>query len=63
MSGTELDWFKSSYSGGGGNNCVEVAMGPEIVRVRDSRDLRVRPLAVQPAAWSRFATSVARDSA
>ena len=25
MSTTELDWFKSSYSGGGGGNCVEVA--------------------------------------
>ncbi|WP_256106879.1 DUF397 domain-containing protein [Streptomyces sp. ODS05-4] len=26
MSTTELDWFKSSYSGGGGGNCVEVAL-------------------------------------
>ncbi|MEU6486751.1 DUF397 domain-containing protein [Streptomyces sp. NPDC046887] len=26
MSAVELDWFKSSYSGGGGGNCVEVAL-------------------------------------
>ncbi|MEU6486752.1 DUF397 domain-containing protein [Streptomyces sp. NPDC046887] len=26
MSTTELDWFKSSYSGSGGDNCVEVAL-------------------------------------
>ncbi|MEU6061582.1 DUF397 domain-containing protein [Streptomyces sp. NPDC047097] len=26
MSAVDLDWFKSSYSGGGGDNCVEVAL-------------------------------------
>ncbi|MER6096587.1 DUF397 domain-containing protein [Streptomyces sp. NPDC001728] len=26
MSTTELAWFKSSYSGGSGDNCVEVAL-------------------------------------
>ncbi|MGW7364030.1 DUF397 domain-containing protein [Streptomyces sp. NPDC054841] len=26
MSTTELDWFKSSYSGGSGDDCVEVAL-------------------------------------
>ncbi|MFJ2058976.1 DUF397 domain-containing protein [Streptomyces sp. NPDC087908] len=26
MSTTELTWFKSSYSGGSGDNCVEVAL-------------------------------------
>ncbi|MFI6079401.1 DUF397 domain-containing protein [Streptomyces sp. NPDC051217] len=25
MTTTELNWFKSSYSGSGGDNCVEVA--------------------------------------
>jgi hypothetical protein len=24
---TELKWFKSSYSGSGGGNCIEVAVG------------------------------------
>ncbi|MDT0550680.1 DUF397 domain-containing protein, partial [Streptomyces lonegramiae] len=26
MSTTDLAWFKSSYSGGSGDSCVEVAM-------------------------------------
>ncbi|MEW2548601.1 DUF397 domain-containing protein [Streptomyces sp. NPDC047002] len=55
MSTTELNWFKSSYSGGGGDNCVEVAVTPRAVHVRDSKDTRITPLAVSPAAWSAFA--------
>jgi hypothetical protein len=31
-------WRKSSYSTGGGNNCVEVAAVPGAVAVRDSKD-------------------------
>lgn len=53
---TELDWFKSSYSGSGGDNCLEVAIDAEAVRVRDSKDLGLRPFAVTPAAWSAFTT-------
>jgi hypothetical protein len=54
MSITELAWFKSSYSGGGGGNCVEVAFGPDTVRVRDSKDTERPALAVTPRAWSAF---------
>ncbi|MFE4213611.1 MULTISPECIES: DUF397 domain-containing protein [unclassified Streptomyces] len=54
MSTTELAWFKSSYSGGGGGNCVEVAALAEAVLVRDSKDTQRRPLAVSPSAWSAF---------
>ncbi|GAA3504988.1 hypothetical protein GCM10019016_121010 [Streptomyces prasinosporus] len=32
-----LHWFKSSYSGSGGGDCVEVATSPEAVYVRDSK--------------------------
>ncbi|MFI2373582.1 DUF397 domain-containing protein [Streptomyces sp. NPDC018964] len=32
-----LHWFKSSYSGSDGGNCVEVAAGLEAVYVRDSK--------------------------
>ncbi|MFF4265612.1 DUF397 domain-containing protein [Streptomyces virginiae] len=59
MSTTELAWFKSSYSGGDGDNCVEVAMSPEAVLVRDSKDTRLRPLAVSHDAWSAFAVQAA----
>ncbi|WP_436788042.1 DUF397 domain-containing protein [Yinghuangia sp. YIM S10712] len=49
-----LHWFKSSYSGTGGGNCVEIAVHPEAVRVRDSKDTRITPLALTPAAWATF---------
>lgn len=59
MSSTpELDWFKSSYSGGGGGNCVEVAMGPNAVHVRDSKDTRLGRLTVSRQAWSAFTTEL-----
>ncbi|MCZ9345379.1 DUF397 domain-containing protein [Streptomyces sp. TRM76130] len=50
----ELDWFKSSYSGSDGDNCVEVALRPEAVHIRDSKDTSRRPLVVTPAAWAAF---------
>ncbi|MBU6533633.1 DUF397 domain-containing protein [Streptomyces mayonensis] len=50
----ELSWYKSSYSGSEGDNCVEVAMRPETVHVRDSKDRSIRPLAVTPTAWAAF---------
>ncbi|NNJ06368.1 DUF397 domain-containing protein [Streptomyces sp. PKU-MA01144] len=51
---TELRWFKSSYSGGEGDNCVEVAVRPDAVHIRDSKDTRIRPLVVTPTAWTAF---------
>ncbi|MFD7445841.1 DUF397 domain-containing protein [Streptomyces sp. NPDC059909] len=32
-----LRWFKSSYSGSDGGDCVEVAAGLDAVHVRDSK--------------------------
>ncbi|MFD9040540.1 DUF397 domain-containing protein [Streptomyces bottropensis] len=52
---SELAWFKSSYSGGtDGNSCVEVAITPGTVHVRDSKDTRLPRLALTPSAWSDF---------
>ncbi|MEU2247028.1 DUF397 domain-containing protein [Streptomyces sp. NPDC019224] len=51
---TDLKWFKSSYSGEGGGNCVEVAACPNTVHVRDSKDVTVPALALSPDAWSAF---------
>ena len=62
MSTTELDWFKSSYSGSSGDNCIEVALTPQAVYVRDSKDTRIQPLLVCPTAWSAF-TAHASDTA
>ncbi|MFI0821555.1 DUF397 domain-containing protein [Streptomyces sp. NPDC021098] len=53
-SSTELDWFKSSYSGGGGGNCVEVAIRPDTVHVRDSKDPETGQLAIPRTAWAAF---------
>lgn len=55
MSSTsELDWFKSSYSNGGGETCVEVATTPGTVHVRDSKNVEGPRLAFSPAAWTGF---------
>ncbi|WP_217245864.1 DUF397 domain-containing protein [Streptomyces sp. AC602_WCS936] len=61
MSTTELAWFKSSYSGGGGGNCVEVAVRTKAVLVRDSKDTDRQALAMSRDAWSAF-TTLAADS-
>ncbi|MFJ2577509.1 DUF397 domain-containing protein [Kitasatospora aureofaciens] len=51
---TELAWFKSSYSGNEGGECVEIAETPGVVHVRDSKDKGGPPLAFEPAAWQAF---------
>ncbi|MCP9986062.1 DUF397 domain-containing protein [Streptomyces sudanensis] len=61
MNTTGLTWFKSSYSGSSGDNCVEVAVHPDTVLVRDSKDTQRHPLTVSPDAWSAF-TALAADS-
>ncbi|MDT9689819.1 DUF397 domain-containing protein [Streptomyces sp. P9(2023)] len=54
MSTTELAWFKSSYSGTQGDDCVEVAVTAQAVHVRDSKDVERLPFAVGREGWSRF---------
>ncbi|MFJ9059234.1 DUF397 domain-containing protein [Streptomyces sp. NPDC102409] len=51
----ELCWFKSSYSGSDGGDCVEVAAGYEAVYVRDSKIVGKGPtLRVSRRAWGVF---------
>lgn len=52
VSGTA--WFKSSYSSGGGGECVEVAVVSGAVYVRDSTDVDGPVLTIAPEAWARF---------
>lgn len=54
MSSTELHWFKSSYSGGSGDSCVEVADGPDVVHVRDSKVAGGPELGITAPAWASF---------
>ncbi|WP_327392211.1 DUF397 domain-containing protein [Streptomyces sp. NBC_01186] len=49
-----LTWFKSTYSGSEGDNCIEIAVRPGAVHVRDSKDTRIHPLTVSPTAWAAF---------
>lgn len=53
----ELLWFKSSYSDGpDGNSCVEIAIAPRTIHVRDSKNLGGPRLAVAQDAWADFVT-------
>ncbi|MGW1721726.1 DUF397 domain-containing protein [Streptomyces sp. NPDC002306] len=54
MSATELAWFKSSFSGSQGDDCVEVALTEQAVCVRDSKDVTRPHLVVPRAGWTRF---------
>ncbi|MFD4558538.1 DUF397 domain-containing protein [Streptomyces sp. NPDC058469] len=48
-------WRKSSYSDGGGTNCVEVADGyTGLVPVRDSKTSSSRPLVFSAGSWLAF---------
>ncbi|MEU0213988.1 DUF397 domain-containing protein [Streptomyces sp. NPDC006265] len=50
----QLTWRKSSYSSEEGGECVEVAVRPARVHVRDSKDTTRAALAVDPTAWTAF---------
>ncbi|WP_279329542.1 DUF397 domain-containing protein [Streptomyces sp. OS603R] len=52
---SELAWFKSSYSSGNnGESCVELALAPGTIHVRDSKDTAGPRLAFAPDVWARF---------
>ena len=54
MSSTALEWFKSSYSSGEGGACIEVAVQPTAIHIRDSKAPATPHLTVTPAAWAAF---------
>jgi xanthine/CO dehydrogenase XdhC/CoxF family maturation factor len=54
MSKSELAWFKSSYSGTQGDDCVEVAVTEQAIHVRDSKDVARPHFAVARDEWARF---------
>ena len=56
---TQLGWRKSSYSGNGGGDCVEVARNlAGVVLVRDSKDQDGPALAFTEESWSALVQSV-----
>ncbi|MFE1910541.1 DUF397 domain-containing protein [Streptomyces anandii] len=53
---TGLRWFKSSYSSDQGGACLEVAVAPCAVHVRDSKTAPcgAASVTVAPASWAAF---------
>nr|WTB34360.1 DUF397 domain-containing protein [Streptomyces sp. NBC_00830] len=60
MSTTDLAWFKSSYSSGSGDSCVEVATCPDTVHVRDSKIEEGPQITLSPASWTGFVAYAAQ---
>jgi hypothetical protein len=55
MSTPELNWFKSSHSSGPEpGDCVEVAVAPAAVHIRDSKAPETAHLTIAPATWTDF---------
>ncbi|GAA0923839.1 DUF397 domain-containing protein [Streptomyces thermoalcalitolerans] len=58
-----LAWSKSSYSSSGGGECLEVAVSPCAVYVRDSKLGERSPRFEVPAeAWAEFLAYAAREA-
>lgn len=56
-------WRKSTYSGGNGGNCVEVAGNlPGVVAVRDSKNPDGPKLTFGPQSWASFMAAIKAGS-
>lgn len=49
---SNLAWFKSSYSGTEGGECIEIAPNAAVVHIRDSKALPGPVLTVSREAWA-----------
>jgi hypothetical protein len=50
-----LQWFKSSHSDSQGGECIEVAVRPHTIHIRDSKlGTRSPRFAVRSQAWTAF---------
>jgi hypothetical protein len=58
---SNLTWYKSSYSGGGGQDCIEIANAPATVHIRDSKNTTGPIVDVSPAPWAAFVAYAAAD--
>jgi hypothetical protein len=57
-----IRWVKSSASSGGDSSCVEVALGADLVLMRDSKDRPGPRLAFPAAGWAAFLTDLRADA-
>ena len=58
MDRVDATWRKSSYSGGSGTDCVEVADTAGVIMVRDTKNRDGVTLSIQADAWQRFTTAL-----
>lgn len=49
----DLNWFKSSYSGSEGE-CIEIALTPHTIHIRDSKTPTGPTFQVTPTTWTTF---------
>lgn len=56
-----MNWRKSSYSGQGGGNCVEVADQASRVMIRDTQNRTGPVLRFDLATWRKFTDQVKRS--
>ncbi|MFJ6769492.1 DUF397 domain-containing protein [Kitasatospora sp. NPDC091257] len=56
-----LTWFKSSHSNTEGGACVEIAVTPGTVRIRDSKDKTGPQLTFTAEAWVDFIGELAEE--
>ncbi|MEV6586429.1 DUF397 domain-containing protein [Streptomyces acidicola] len=61
MNTSELAWFKSSYSSGSGDDCVEIATTPDTIHIRDSKNPQAPHLTLSPTAWTDFLAHASRS--
>ncbi|MFB6553175.1 DUF397 domain-containing protein [Streptomyces sp. NPDC056405] len=54
----EATWYKSSYSGGSGGDCLEVAVEGTVVPVRDSKNPHGPKLLFRADAWTVFVSDL-----
>jgi hypothetical protein len=54
-------WRKSSYSGNGNNDCVEVALTAVDVKVRDTKDRMAGHLTLSPAGFQELVRALRNE--
>jgi hypothetical protein len=59
---SELSWFKSSYSGGSGTECLECAYADDDTSIRDSKWTDGPALRVRHESWSVFVRALIQPS-
>lgn len=59
MNTNKLVWCKSSYSSSSGDSCIEVALAPGVVHVRDSKNEQSPRLTLSSTSWAPFVSYAA----